>query len=74
MSNHDELMSNFFAQPDALAYGKTAEELRASSVPEALVPHKCAQARARTLAAGCCTRGLLRLGCFVGCAYGIKRH
>ena len=22
MSNHDELMSNFFAQPDALAYGK----------------------------------------------------
>ncbi len=23
VSNHDELMSNFFAQPDALAYGKT---------------------------------------------------
>lgn len=22
VSNHDELMSNFFAQPDALAYGK----------------------------------------------------
>ena len=29
MSNHDELMSNFFAQPDALALGKTAEELKA---------------------------------------------
>eukprot|EP00438_Fugacium_kawagutii_P023010 Skav205118 [mRNA] locus=scaffold1864:241969:242661:+ [translate_table: standard] len=30
VSNHDELMSNFFAQPDALALGKTAEELKAS--------------------------------------------
>ncbi|CAK9026027.1 Glucose-6-phosphate isomerase [Durusdinium trenchii] len=45
VSNHDELMSNFFAQPDALALGKTAEELKASSryataekVPENLVP------------------------------------
>ena len=26
VSNHDELMSNFFAQADALALGKTAEE------------------------------------------------
>lgn len=40
VSNHDELMSNFFAQPDALAMGKTAEELRAEGVPEALVAHK----------------------------------
>ena len=40
VTNHDELMSNFFAQPDALAYGKTAAELRAEGVPEALVPHK----------------------------------
>jgi hypothetical protein len=24
VSNHDELMSNFFAQPDALAYGKVS--------------------------------------------------
>src|SRR5690554_2436595 len=29
--NHDELMANFFAQPDALAVGVTAEELRAAS-------------------------------------------
>lgn len=29
VSNHDELMSNFFAQPDALALGKTVEELTA---------------------------------------------
>ena len=40
VSNHDELMSNFFAQPDALAYGKTVAQLRAEGVPEALVPHK----------------------------------
>jgi len=40
VSNHDELMSNFFAQPDALALGKTAEELTAEGVPEKLVPHK----------------------------------
>ncbi|KAA8497950.1 Glucose-6-phosphate isomerase, cytosolic [Porphyridium purpureum] len=40
VSNHDELMSNFFAQPDALACGKTAEEVRAEGVPEELVPHK----------------------------------
>jgi hypothetical protein len=26
VSNHDELMSNFFAQPDALAYGKVHAE------------------------------------------------
>jgi glucose-6-phosphate isomerase len=40
VSNHDELMSNFFAQPDALAYGKTVEELVKEGVPEALQPHK----------------------------------
>lgn len=40
VSNHDELMSNFFAQPDALAYGKTPEQLRKENVPEHLVSHK----------------------------------
>lgn len=39
VSNHDELMSNFFAQPDALATGKTADECRAEGRPEWLVPH-----------------------------------
>lgn len=39
VSNHDELMSNFFAQPDALARGKTADECRAEGRPEALIPH-----------------------------------
>ena len=40
VSNHDELMSNFFAQPDALACGKTVAELAAENVPAALHPHK----------------------------------
>jgi glucose-6-phosphate isomerase len=33
-------MSNIFAQAEALAFGKTAEQLRAEGVPESLVPHK----------------------------------
>ncbi|KAG7943936.1 hypothetical protein I3843_15G071600 [Carya illinoinensis] len=40
VSNHDELMSNFFAQPDALAYGKTEEQLHKENVPPHLIPHK----------------------------------
>jgi glucose-6-phosphate isomerase len=38
--HHDLLMSNIFAQAEALAFGKTAEELRAEKTPEWLVPHK----------------------------------
>jgi len=40
VSNHDELMSNFFAQPDALAYGKTVNDLIQEGVPEELRQHK----------------------------------
>lgn len=40
VSNHDELMSNYFAQPDALANGKTIDELKAEGVDEALWAHK----------------------------------
>lgn len=40
VSNHDELMSNFFAQPDALAYGKTPEQLLNENVAQHLIPHK----------------------------------
>ena len=40
VSNHDELMANFFAQPDALAFGKTADELRAEGIAEKLIPHR----------------------------------
>lgn len=39
VSNHDELMSNFFAQPDALATGKTAQECRDEGRPDELIPH-----------------------------------
>ncbi|KAL9242633.1 hypothetical protein vseg_016616 [Gypsophila vaccaria] len=40
VSNHDELMSNFFAQADALAYGKTPEQLQKENVAPHLIPHK----------------------------------
>lgn len=40
VSNHDELMSNFFAQPDALAIGTTIDELEKEGVPAALRSHK----------------------------------
>ena len=38
--HHDILVSNVFAQAEALAFGKTAEEVRAEGTPEALVPHR----------------------------------
>ncbi len=37
---HEKLMANFFAQTEALAFGKTPDEVRAEGVPEELVPHK----------------------------------
>ncbi|ATW52509.1 glucose-6-phosphate isomerase [Streptomyces xantholiticus] len=37
---HDLLMANFFAQTQALAFGKTPEEVRAEGVAEELVAHK----------------------------------
>ncbi|CAN5292307.1 glucose-6-phosphate isomerase [soil metagenome] len=37
---HDILMSNFFAQTEALAFGKTAEQVAAEGVAPALVPHR----------------------------------
>ena len=38
--HQDLLMANYFAQPEALAFGKSAEELRTEGVDEALVPHR----------------------------------
>ena len=38
--HHDILLANVFAQSEALAFGKTAAEVRAENVPAALVPHK----------------------------------
>jgi len=38
--HHDILMANMFAQAEALAFGKTAEEVRAEGTREDLVPHR----------------------------------
>jgi len=38
--HHDILMSNVFAQAEALAFGKTEEEVRAEGTPDAVVPHR----------------------------------
>jgi glucose-6-phosphate isomerase len=39
-NHHDLLMANVFAQTEALAFGKTPEEVRAEGTPEWLVPHR----------------------------------
>lgn len=38
--HHDLLIANVFAQSEALAFGKTADEVRAEGTPEWLVPHR----------------------------------
>jgi glucose-6-phosphate isomerase len=38
--HHDILLSNVFAQAEALAFGKTAEEVKAEGTPDWLVPHR----------------------------------
>jgi glucose-6-phosphate isomerase len=38
--HHDLLMSNVFAQPEALAFGKTPEQVREEGTPEPIVPHR----------------------------------
>lgn len=43
VAQHDLLMANFFAQTQALAFGKTPAEVRAEGVPDELVPHKTFQ-------------------------------
>jgi glucose-6-phosphate isomerase len=38
--HHDLLMSNVFAQPEALAFGKTPEQVEAEGTPDPIVPHR----------------------------------
>jgi glucose-6-phosphate isomerase len=38
--HHDILLANVFAQAEALAFGRTPEEVRADGTPEWLVPHR----------------------------------
>ncbi len=39
-NHHDLLMSNLFAQTEALAFGKTVDEVKAEGMPEWLAPHR----------------------------------
>ncbi len=39
-NHHDILLANVFAQAEALAFGKSADEVRAEGTPEWLVPHR----------------------------------
>jgi glucose-6-phosphate isomerase len=38
--HHDMLLANVFAQGEALAFGKTPEQVKAEGTPDALVPHR----------------------------------
>jgi len=38
--HHDMLLANVFAQPEALAFGKTPEQVKAEGTPDWLVPHR----------------------------------
>ena len=38
--HHDMLMANVFAQTEALAFGKTREQVKAEGTPDSLVPHR----------------------------------
>jgi glucose-6-phosphate isomerase len=38
--HHDILLANVFAQTEALAFGKTREQVKAEHTPDALVPHR----------------------------------
>jgi glucose-6-phosphate isomerase len=38
--HHDLLLANVFAQAEALAFGKSADEVRAEGTPDELVPHR----------------------------------
>jgi glucose-6-phosphate isomerase len=38
--HHDLLMSNVFAQPEALAFGKTPEQVKEEGTPDPIVPHR----------------------------------
>jgi glucose-6-phosphate isomerase len=38
--HHDMLLANVFAQTEALAFGKTREQVKAEGTPDSLVPHR----------------------------------
>ncbi len=60
-AHHDTLMANVFAQTEALAFGKTADEVKAEGTPDNLVPHRVFEGNrpSNTLLAGVLTPKLL---------------
>ncbi len=56
-SQHDLLMANLFAQTEALAFGKTEDEVKADGTPEWLVPHRLFEGNhpSNTILAECLT-------------------
>jgi glucose-6-phosphate isomerase len=53
--HHDILLANVFAQTEALAFGKTREEVKAEGTPDWLVPHRLFRATGRPT--HCCWTG-----------------
>ena len=53
------LMANVFAQGEALAFGKTAEQVKAEGTPDWLVPHKVFEGNrpSNTILGGCAHAG-----------------
>src|SRR5271167_1432358 len=59
--HHDMLMANVFAQTEALAFGKTPEQVKAEGTPDWLVPHRVFDGNrpSNTILAGRLTPGVL---------------
>jgi glucose-6-phosphate isomerase len=59
--HHDLLMANVFAQSEALAFGRTAEQVRAEGAPDWLVPHRvfAGNRPSTTIVAGALTPAVL---------------
>ena len=59
--HHDMLMANVFAQAEALAFGKTAEQVKAEGTPDWLVPHRVFEGNrpSNTILADCVTPEVL---------------
>ncbi len=59
--HHDMLMANVFAQTEALAFGKTPEEVKAEGTPDWLVPHRVFEGNrpSNTILAAQLTPGML---------------
>ena len=51
--HHDMLLANVFAQTEALAFGKTAEEVKAEGTPDWLVPHRAVRGQPPVEHASC---------------------